>query len=66
MATLSTTASTIKVLDKIAQFKDNKSIPIKETCVNCLLSMREEPKIRDKDFAKLAESFSFFLFDSSQ
>ena len=66
MATLSTTATSSKIFEKISQCKENKSIPIKETCVNCLLSIREEPRIRDKEFVKLAESFSYFLFDGSQ
>lgn len=41
MATLSTTATSSKIFDKINQCKENKSIPIKETSLNCLLSMRE-------------------------
>jgi len=40
MATLSTEATSYKILDKISQFKDSKSIPLKDTCVNCLISMR--------------------------
>lgn len=41
ISTLATEATSHKILDKITNFKDNKSIPIKDTCLNCLLAMRD-------------------------
>ena len=66
MATLSTELSPGKIFDKIISYKQNKSIPIKEACVSCLIKIKENQKIKEKEFVKLSEGFSSFLFDGNQ
>lgn len=61
--TVANNASPLKVLEKLSSYKENKSGPIKEAIVITLLSMKDNDKIREKDYTKLAEAMSFYLAD---
>lgn len=54
LRTLSLHATPSKVLEKLSIYKESKNHPIKDAFLNTLIVMKNEEKIRSKEYAKIA------------
>lgn len=54
-------ATPSKLLEKLTTYKESKNFAVKDAFITTLLGMKNEEKIRSKEYGRLAETMTLFL-----